>query len=123
MPAFGHRSREHLRTLDERLVRVANRAIRVYDFKITDGYRGEQAQEDAFRDGYSQLHFPLSKHNRNPSQAMDVAPWPIDWSDLPRFHYLAGVIMGAAHEENVEIIWGGSWAWQDLPHFELAQED
>ena len=123
MPHFGHRSREHLRTLDHRLVRVMNRAIEITDFKITDGYRGEQAQEDAHRAGHSQLHFPLSKHNRNPSQAVDVAPWPINWANLERFHYLAGVIMGAAHEEQVEITWGGSWAMRDLPHFELAQED
>ena len=100
-----------------------NRAIKITDFKITDGYRGEQAQENAYRGGFSPLHFPLSKHNRNPSQAVDVAPWPIDWANLERFHFLAGVIMGAAHEEHVEIVWGGSWSVKDLPHFELAQED
>ena len=66
--------------------------------------------------------------NANPSRAVDVAPYPIDWSDRERFTYFAGFVKGIASQMGIDIIWGGDWdndtdlkdnGFDDLVHFEL----
>lgn len=124
MARFGHTSLSNLATCDERLQRIAHHAIKKYDFKVICGLRGEQAQWDAYNAGYSKLKYPKSKHNRAPSQAFDVVPYPIDWDNHDRFHNMAEVIKEEARREKVELIWGGDWQnFSDLAHFEIAQED
>ena len=124
MPAFGRRSRKHLETCDPRIVRILERAIRIVDFAVIQGHRGEAEQEEAYRDDKSDLRWPYSRHNTRPSTAVDIVPWPGDWEDRERFYFLAGVIMAAAHSENVLLEWGGDWKKRhDLPHWQLAQED
>jgi peptidoglycan L-alanyl-D-glutamate endopeptidase CwlK len=55
-----------------------------------------------------------------PSMAIDVAPYPIDWSDFEKFHELAGFIKATAIEHGIHIKWGGDWkSFQDMPHWEL----
>lgn len=137
MPNFGRSSRKKLETCDERLQRVANRAIAVMDFTMVWGHRGEAAQNDAFDRGTSKLKFPDSKHNGKPSLAFDVAPWvegDIPWSKVEYFYILAGVMLAAAKEECVELVWGGDWdgdgnivrydsdeALNDLGHFQVKR--
>jgi hypothetical protein len=93
-----------------------------------EGYRGEQSQNKAFTEGRSKLKFPNSKHNSLPSNAIDIAPFPIDWKNRERFCYLAGIVKGIAHSKGIKIRWGGDWdndgettdnKFDDLPHFEL----
>lgn len=120
MPSFSERSLAKLRSCDERLIRVLMRAIKITDFTVLEGARGKEAQEAAFAAGTSHAHYPDSKHNKVPSQAVDIAPYPIDWSNRERFVYLAGIIAACAHEEGVALVWGGTFKkLQDLPHFEL----
>ena len=134
MPAFSPRSLEHLATCDERLQRVARRAIQVMDFTVVEGHRGQEAQDIAVAKGLSQVPWPKGKHNRTPSLAMDCAPYPIDWSNgenaRQRFVLLAGVMLMAAHVEGVTLRWGGDWdsdrdtrdeRFRDLPHFEVLE--
>ncbi len=60
-----------------------------------------------------------SKHGDG--QAVDLAPWPIDWNDLKRFRRLAVLVKRAAVLEGVTIVWGGDWtSTEDYPHFELV---
>jgi len=126
MPSFGKRSLTSLATCDERLQRVAQRAILLSDFTVLEGHRGQAAQEAAFDAGLSRAHFGQSAHNANPSRAFDVAPYPIDWSDNHRFIDLSDHMLAAAHAVGVEIVWGGTF-WggtrahpTDSGHYELA---
>jgi peptidoglycan L-alanyl-D-glutamate endopeptidase CwlK len=132
MPAFSTFSLEQLRTLDERLQKVLVQVIGYYDFKVLEGFRGEQAQNAAYFRGASKLRWPFGKHNRNPSLAVDIAPYPIDWANSEaarqRFCYLAGHVMAEARHLGIKLRWGGDWdgdqdtrdeKFRDLGHFEL----
>ncbi len=63
------------------------------------------------------------------SHAVDLAPWPIDWSASARFEALAELMLASAKAEKVRIRWGRDWDQDgryeekgetDGPHFELA---
>jgi peptidoglycan L-alanyl-D-glutamate endopeptidase CwlK len=54
---------------------------------------------------------------------------PLDWKDMKRFYYLAGIVKAVALARKVKIRWGGDWdgdhdfkdqTFNDLVHFELA---
>lgn len=129
MPQFSEASRNKLLTCDQRLVRVCEAVIKVYDFTVLEGHRSVDRQDELFRTGKSKKRGGESKHNRDPSLAVDLVPYPIDWDDSKRFFLLAGMMFQAAAAEGVSIRWGGDWDrdWQhhdqtfhDLPHFELS---
>ena len=85
------------------------------------GHRGEDEQNDAFARKASKLPWPKSRHNSLPAEAVDLAPDPLDWDDAARFRELARHMLEIAAEEGVHLVWGGSWAMQDLVHFELGK--
>ena len=87
MPAFSNRSKNNLNECHEDLQRLFNEVIQHYDCTVIEGYRGRQEQNEAFRTGKSRLKYPGSKHNKRPSLAIDVVPYPIDWNDWKRFYY------------------------------------
>ena len=128
MPSFGKTSLARLSTCDERLQKIAHEAIKVTDFAVICGHRDEAAQAEAVAKGFSKAPWPESKHNRNPSMAMDLAPYhadrkpPIDWKDEEGFRMLATLIVGTAEAQSVKIKWGGDFkSFPDLPHFELVE--
>lgn len=52
---------------------------------------------------------------------MDLAPYPIDWSNEDSFRQLATIVLEEAAKLGVELVWGGTFkTLVDLPHFELA---
>ena len=134
MPSFGSGSTSNLRTLDPKLQRVLERAIKDGpDFSIICGHRTEEAQKAAYDAGNSKKQFPDSKHNSNPSRAVDIVPYGGNdvWGDHIRFGLLAGWIMKCAEEEGVKIRWGGDWHqnWRattssffDGGHLELSDD-
>ena len=64
--------------------------------------------------------YPTSKHNRNPSEAVDLVPYPIDWNDIDRFKDLAVRFKRIAEEKGIEISAGADWKlFKDYPHFEI----
>lgn len=113
MPRFSNYSKRQLATCDERLQRIAERAIEVVDFRVLEGHRGQEAQHAAFLSGTSKLDWPFGNHNASPSRAFDFAPWPIDWSEkvtaLSRFTMVAGVMLAYAHELGIKIRFGWDW--------------
>lgn len=120
MPTFSKKSLDKLATVDRRLYDICSEAIKLTDFVVLCGYRGEEEQEAAFNAGTSKLHFPDSKHNTSPSQAIDIAPYPVDWDDIERFKRLAIVIKKCASDLGVGVSWGGDWKkFKDYPHWEL----
>ena len=130
MPAFSTLSEQRLATCDPRLQAILKEAIRHVDFTIMCGFRGPDEQEDAYRTGRSKVRWPNSKHNRRPSVAVDLAPFPVDWADTARFARLAGYIERIAHEQGVKLRWGGDFdqdgrtvgeKFIDMPHLEIAE--
>ena len=130
MPKFSERSRQRLATCHPDLQRVLNQAIEFGpDFTVICGHRTEEEQTRAVAEGRSHAPWPQSKHNGKPSEAVDIAPYPIDWDDWDRFRVLAGYILGTADTVGVPLRWGGDWdrdyteadeRFRDLPHFELV---
>lgn len=134
MPKFGKHSEARLLTCHPDLQRVLREAIiDGPDFTVLCGHRGQADQDAAVAAGLSKTPFPTSKHNAQPSLAVDIAPYPIDWNDHARFRALADHVMAAAARLGVRLRWGGDWdgdgktrqdgdpdeRFVDLPHFEL----
>ena len=125
---FSDRSLRHLKTCDIRLQKVLLEAIKVIDFSVTSGHRSKIEQNNLYHAGQSKLKYPESKHNKIPSRAVDVAPYPIDYNDAKRFYYLIGIIKGIASQMDIELRLGCDWdgdnsfkdqSFHDLPHVEL----
>ncbi len=139
MAHLSPQSREKIETCDKRLQRIVDIAIRFFDFMVSEGHRGEEAQNVAFASGASKLRWPNGNHNTKPSIAMDLIPCPPpktpeEWASVEtalRFHLLAGLILGIALCLNIKVRWGGDWnqnnrssdeKFKDYPHFELYGE-
>ena len=129
MPSFSEQSSSTLAQCHIDLQRVCDEVIKSYDFTIVEGYRSNERQDELFRQGKSKLQAGMSKHNSDPSLAVDIVPYPIDWEDVGRFYLLAGFMFQAASDLGVRLRWGGDWdgdwdhkdqTFHDLPHFELA---
>jgi len=124
MPRFGKRSKERLKGVDTKLVNVLNELIKIMDVTIIEGLRSEERQEKLLKEGKTKTRF--SKHIQG--KAVDLAPYPIDWEDRDRFHYMGGMIRGIAKQLNVNVRWGGDWdsdgetkdnSFDDLVHVEI----
>jgi len=129
MPAFSKTSLDRLATCHPKLQAVLNEVIKYEDFVVLEGHRGQEAQDKAFREGKSKLRWPEGKHNTLPSQAVDVAPYPVDWNDSLAFASLAGYVQAVADSMGIAVRWGGDWngngkskdeRFLDLVHFELC---
>jgi len=128
MPRFSSRSINRLKTCDAQLQELFYQVVKHFDCSILEGHRGEERQTKAYNDGKSKVQYPDGKHNQYPSVAVDVAPYPIDWSDRDRFHYFGGFVLGVAKQMGMNIRWGGDWnqdtktkdnKFDDLVHFEI----
>ena len=129
MPKFGKKSLEKLSTCDKRLQLVFNEVIKTVDCSVLEGHRGKARQNALYVEKKTKLKFPKGRHNANPSRAVDVVPYPIDWEDRERFHLFAGFVIGTATQLGVKLRWGGDWninwfvddnKFDDFPHFELV---
>jgi len=130
MPHFGRTSKKRLKTCDEDLIFLFKEVVKYFDCSVLEGHRGKRLQNKYFKEGKSKLKFPDGNHNKKPSKAVDVAPYPIDWDDRERMTYFAGFVKGMASVLGIPIRWGGDWNsdtqvkdnnFDDLPHFELRE--
>ena len=120
MPQFGQRSKDNLSTAHPLLQRLFNFIILYYDCSVICGHRGQKAQDTAFNAGHSKLRYPHSQHNKVPSFAVDVVPYPLDWDDITEFERLGELVKVVATGLNIPIIWGGDWnSLRDYPHYQL----
>lgn len=141
MPQFSQQSKERLSQCHSDIRAVMNEVIKRFDCTILCGYRGEKEQNEAVARGASKTPFPTSMHNKTPSLAVDVVPYPVRWpdqekdlalseADKNRIYYFAGQMVGIARMMGVELRWGGDWNgdtdlrdqlghFTDLPHYEL----
>lgn len=125
---LGKTSNDRLDTCHPRLQQLIRRVMQgvdegdleyagITDITVLCGFRGEAEQNKAVADGASQLPWPKSAHNQQPSWAVDVAPFPIDWKDTRKFEVLHSYIAGVAHAMLINL-YDISW---DRPHIQLAR--
>lgn len=128
MAKFGYESENYLIQAHPLLKKLFDEVVKEFDCAIICGYRDEKEQNIAFEKGYSKLKYPNSKHNKIPSLAVDVVPYPVDWSDYNRMYCFGGYVKGIAIMMGINIRWGGDWDsdfdfddqnFNDLVHFEL----
>jgi len=145
---FSKDSKAKLDTAHPVLQQLFRHVSEIYNCKIIEGHRGEEAQNRYFEQGVSKVKFPDGKHNKEPSEAIDSGPYPIKWVDdafldqltagereqvqrLCRWYHYCGVVKGVASELGISIRQGCDWngndvftdqKFHDLPHTELKEE-
>lgn len=91
------------------------------DFRITEGVRTRERQQQLFDAGASQTM--NSRHLTG--HAVDVAAevgGKVRW-DWPLYHLIAAAVKSASTQLSIPIVWGGDWKhFKDGPHFELPRD-
>ncbi len=152
MPKFSESSMQKLQTCDPDLQALFNYVIKHFDCTIVFGYRTPGKQFELFKKGrklkngiwiienekrivtYKDGYKKLSKHNTDPSNAIDAVPYPIDFDNMKRMRYFVGYVKGIARMlkdyggiDN-EIVTGIDWdddtiltdqRMVDAPHFQV----
>jgi len=140
MPALSKFSTDNLITCCAELEHTFRVVAEEFDIRILEGVRSWDRQAQLLEEGRTTLEPGESKHNppKLPdtgledqlwlSNAVDAAPYPIDWNDAKRFIYMAGIVIGVGRALGYNIRWGGNWDedqviiddqnFDDLPHFE-----
>lgn len=102
------------------------------DVSLTTGHRNKQDQNDLYPK-YTQVRWPNGKHNRLPSKAVDMQPYPYprEENDLrAALGYMAGLCTLIAEAHGFKIRWGGDWnrngdvtdqGFKDLFHIEVYE--
>jgi len=137
MPKFSQASFSKLSTCHPDLQALFYEVIKYFDCTILEGYRNQEDQEKAFESGNTKLHWPHGKHNKQPSMAVDVIAYPVDWADEKKGYWFGGYVLGIAQKLKDEgkithsVRWGGAWdgiakfntpdMLNDLVHFELVE--
>ena len=114
------------------LARVVRRAIAItdQDFLVLEGVRTPERQRELYAQGRTKpgkkVTWTLTSNHFKKADgfghAVDLCPYPVDWSDLKKFATIAKAMKDAAADEGVPIAWGGDWRTnKDSPHFELAR--
>lgn len=127
MPLFSHQSEERLRTCHPALQRILREGIKHADFSVLEGHRNQERQNYLFEMGQSKLRWPHGKHNKTPSEAVDVGPHPLDWKKTDRFIRILSFLQGIGYGMGIPVRIGGDWnsdflfneSWYDWPHLEL----
>jgi peptidoglycan L-alanyl-D-glutamate endopeptidase CwlK len=132
---WGDRSKRVITEIDPRWHRVLDRVLQeVADISLLCGHRGQKEQNEAFENGFSKVRWPDGKHNKWPSLAVDLQPYPMPELEIKQvmaLAYIAGRIIQIGLEEGLIIRWGGDWDrdgdlldqnFDDLFHFEIVGE-
>jgi peptidoglycan L-alanyl-D-glutamate endopeptidase CwlK len=102
MYKFSNLSKTRLDLAHRDLQTLFHEVLKYRDCMVLESYRGEEAQNKARAAVNSTLSYPNSKHNKRPSLAIDVAPYPLPNMNDPKrsvdFVYFAGFVMGLAQK-------------------------
>lgn len=125
---LSKKGQEILATRKQALQDVINKSFEKMPFDITilaSTIRTVEEQKANVAKGVSWTM--KSKHLTG--EAVDMAPYPVDWNNLERFVQMAEVVLATAKEMGIPVVWGGTWketteGWKqnkrfDGPHFEL----
>lgn len=128
MPKFSASSQARLATCHPDLQAVCNELIKQYDFTVLEGHRSQAAQTAALQRGASKRTWPHSAHNKTPSLAVDIAPYPVDWDNISRFNEMiirfdtVANMLRAEGKIASQFTYGGYWrTLQDWPHIEIKE--
>jgi len=115
--------------VDERLIRIAHRAIQItrIDFGIsnTGGIRSEKAQNKLFREGRSKADGYEKRSKHQEGKALDFYAWVHGSASWEKEHLaqVAAAFLQAASELGIRVRWGGLFkTFKDMPHIELIEE-
>lgn len=129
---LSNRSRDNLRGVHPKLVRVVERAIEItkVDFGVTQGLRTEIEQEQLVAAGKSQTM--KSKHLRQEDghgHAVDLVAWVhtdggshISW-ELNLYDDIADAMKRAARDVGLSLRWGAAWQVNDITVWQGTMED
>ncbi len=124
MPYFSKRSLGRLETCNPSLQYLFKEIVKNFDCTIIEGKRSLAEQKELLEEGATKT---LNSRHLS-GNAVDVAPYPVDFEDRDRFHYFGGFVLGTAKQLGIDVIWGGDWdndtktkdnSFDDLVHFEL----
>ncbi len=122
---FGKRSKEVRATISDNLVLLVNKLADLYNISLISGFRDEEEQDQLYKKGVG-LPWPTSKHNLLLSRAVDLAPYPLDWSnitrqDIEQWNMILGAATAIAKDAGFEIRLGKNFSNRvDYPHIELV---
>lgn len=126
MPQFSQKSLDRLHTCHPLLQILMLGVVKRFDITVLCGHRGEAEQNAAYAAGNSKLKWPKSKHNKVPSEAVDIVPYPIDWEDTAAFERMGQVVLQCWEEMDPDdtakwqLVWGKTFkGLVDYPHFEI----
>ena len=119
-------SQEKLASVKPELQKVILKAFETmpFDVMVLEGIRTKARQEELYAKGASKTM--KSKHLTG--DAVDLAPYPIDWSDKAKFRVMAEHVLAAAKILNIKVRSGTDWDmdgdWKDEkfydgPHIEI----
>lgn len=137
MPSYGTASRAQLDTVCPELVETMEIVVKEFNVSALEGRRSHDRQRELLRNNKTKVGPGGSDHCAPLvngveledwlSEAVDMAPYPIDWNDSKRFIYMAGLVIGVGRSLGHDIGWGGNWDddgviiddqnFEDLPHF------
>lgn len=113
-------SLDKLASIKEPLRQVCMKAFETmpFDIQVLEGIRTVERQKELVAKGASKTM--NSRHLTG--DAVDLAPYPIDWKDLGRFKTMSEHMYAAANELGIKIKWGGEFnGFYDGPHFQLEK--
>lgn len=121
-------SQDKLASVKPELQKVIYKAFETmpFDVMVLEGIRTKERQEELFYKKPPATKTLNSKHLTG--DAIDLAPYPIDWNDKERFNIMAKHVLAAAKALGIKVRWGGDWNqngdWKDEkfydgPHVEL----
>jgi len=147
MPSFGKRSRGQLDTCDSKIQVLMERVVESFDISILEGHRNQERQDQLYDEGKSKLKYPDGNHNNDPSNAVDIQPYPFDPDSKKaklELAVMAGYVKGMFDELKAnrdadsfspfwgwKLRWGGDWdsdgdlddqTFDDYYHFEIIPE-
>ena len=154
MYKFSKNSKKRLKTCHKDLQVLFSYVIKYFDCSIIYGYRSPEEQFELYKKGrklendiwiiddqdkivtYKDGYRKKSKHNTNPSDAIDVIPYPIEWKNTNRMRFFIGFVKGIAqmlkdtNQIDYEIVTGIDWdndtilkdqRFNDIPHFQIKK--
>lgn len=146
---FSQRSKDALKGVDPRMVRLMEAAILTtpIDFTVIEGVRSQATQQKYYTWGRTVVNpntgklagkpfgkrvtnrdgvIKKSEHQVKASgygEAVDICPFVnggLDWDNDRNFHIIAAHIKKVAAVMGIRITWGGDWRDPyDAPHYEL----
>lgn len=132
---WGNSSREQLNscTVDVQWL-LTQVLLHVADLTVIEGHRNEERQNSLYPK-FTKLKYPHGKHNRYPSEAVDVQPYPRPKNNIrlcSSLGYIAGAAKQIGARRGLSVRWGGDWdgdgdvtdqTFDDLFHIEVKREE